>query len=197
MARTGDHAMASPPPSAPAGGKFFDALRTELESRARMLLAGASRHREGALTPDDLVQEALARILSNYDEASLRERPHPQLMALVWRTMRNIVIDESRKKAALLEDSKADDGPPSALANRADAAQPTPEEALVDERRTSAIRGELARLTPEERCFLTTVLDTDSVPAAQKKCGWPPKSPYYVLKKLMERLRDSLGEWAA
>lgn len=189
--------MASAAPSAPAGGKFFDALRAELESRARMLLAGASRHREGALAPDDLVQEALARILSNYDEASLRERPHAQLMALVWRTMRNIVIDESRKKAALLEDRKADDGPPSALASRADEAQPTPEEALVSQRRTSAIQGELARLTAEERCFLTTVLDTDSVPAAQKKCGWPPKSPYYVLNKLMERLRGSLGEWAA
>lgn len=189
--------MASAPPSAPAAGKFFDALRAELESRARMLLAGASRHREGALAPDDLVQEALARILSNYDEASLRARPHAQLMALVWRTMRNIVIDESRKKAALLDDPKADDGPAITLAARADEAASTPEEALLAERRTSAIQGELARLSPEERCFLTTVLETDSVPAAQKKCGWPPKSPYYVLKKLMERLRDSLGEWAA
>ena len=42
-----------------------------------------------------------------------------------------------------------------------------------------------------------TVLETDSVPAAQKKCGYPPKSPYYVLKKLLERMRGTLGEWAA
>lgn len=178
------------------GGKFFDALRFELESRARMLLAGASRHREGALSPDDLVQEALSRILSNYDEASLRERPHNQLMALVWRTMRNIVIDEGRKKAALLEDSKADDNPARGIEARPDG-QPDAETALIGEQRLAAVRTELAQLSPEERCFITTVLETDSVPAAQKKCGYPPKSPYYVLKKLLERLRGTLGEWAA
>ena len=185
--------MAAPPP-APAGGRFFEALRAELESRARMLLAGASRHREGALSPDDLVQEALARLLSNYDEASLRDRPHNQLMALVWRTMRNIVIDESRRKAALLEDSTSEDGPAAGLAGRADTTQQNPEDELLSERRTAAIRDALARLSAEEHCFITTVLDTDSVPAAQKRCGWPPKSPYYVLKKLMERLRGALGE---
>lgn len=192
--------MTSAPTSsaAPTGsGKFFDALRFELESRARMLLAGASKHREGALSPDDLVQEALSRILSNYDEASLRERPHNQLMALVWRTMRNIVIDESRKKAALLDDPKADDGPSRSLEARVDPTQVTAEEAMVGEQRETAVKEELARLLPEERCFIVTVLETDSVPAAQKKCGWPPKSPYYVLKKLLERLRGSLAEWAA
>jgi len=192
--------MTSAPTSsaAPAGAeKFFDALRFELESRARMLLAGASRHREGALSPDDLVQEALSRILSNYDEASLRERPHNQLMALVWRTMRNIVIDESRKKAALLDDPKADDGPSRGLEARVDPTQVDPEETLLGERRETAVKAELGRLSPEERCFITSVLETDSVPAAQKKCGWPPKSPYYVLKKLLDRLRGSLAEWAA
>lgn len=177
-------------------GKFFDALRFELESRARMLLAGASRNREGALSPDDLVHEALARILSNYDEPSLRARPHNQLMALVWRTMRNIVIDEGRKKAALLEDGRADDNPGRSIAGRPDEALDV-ETKLVAEGRDAAVRGELARLTPEERCFITTVLETDSVPAAQKKCGWPPKSPYYVLKKLLDRLKEALGEWAA
>ena len=188
-------------PSAPSGasppvGKFFDALRFELESRARMLLAGASRQREGALSPDDLVQEALSRILSNYDEASLRERPHNQLMALLWRTMRNIVIDEGRKKAALLEDERSDGQPARSIAGRPDE-HPDAESKLVTEQRDAAVQGELARLAPEERCFITTVLETDSVPAAQKKCGWPPKSPYYVLKKLLERMKDALGEWAA
>lgn len=181
----------------PPTDRFFQSLRAELESRARMLLSGASRHREGALSPDDLVQEALARLMSNYDEASLRERPKNQLMALVWRTMRNIVIDESRKKAALLEDPKADDGAaaPRSIASRPDEAA-SPADALGDKRRNDAVQAELQRLTPEERCFLSTVLDTDSVPAAQKKCGWPPKSPYYVLKKLLERLRDALSAWA-
>lgn len=182
-----------------AQGKFFVALRLELESRARMLLAGQSRHREGALSPDDLVQEALSRILSNYDEASLRERPHNQLMALIWRTMRNIVIDESRKKAALLTEDKPGANPGQStgtVATRHDAALVSPEEELLAERRQSAVQAELARLSPEERCFIQCVLETDSVPAAQKKCGWPPKSPYYVLKKLLDRLRPTLSEWA-
>lgn len=192
--------MTASPPAAGAApvGKFFDALRFELESRARMLLAGANRAREGALSPDDLVQEALSRILSNYDEASLRERPHNQLMALAWRTMRNIVIDESRKKAALLEDTKkGEDAPQRGLADRSDDGQAAADEAIAGEQRTSAVRGALDALSPEERCFITCVLETDSVPAAQKKCGWPPKSPYYVLKKLLERLRGTLAEWAA
>lgn len=185
-------------------GRFFVALRLELESRARMLLAGQARHREGALSPDDLVQEALSRILSNYDEASLRERPHNQLMALIWRTMRNIVIDESRKKAALLTEDKpsGDAGSSagarsgSAVTTRRDEATTSPEEDLLTERRQAAVQAELARLSPEERCFIQCVLETDSVPAAQKKCGWPPKSPYYVLKKLLDRLRPTLSEWA-
>lgn len=188
------------PTAAPiGGGKFFDALRFELESRARMLLAGQRRYREGALTPDDLVQEAMSRILSNYDEASLRERPHNQLMALLWRTMRNLVIDASRKKAALLDDPKPSDdgeGPARGVAAKADEAQATPEEALLAERRQAAVRAELERLSPEERCFVSTVLETDSVPAAQERCGWPPKSPYYVLKKLLERMRGALSEWS-
>jgi DNA-directed RNA polymerase specialized sigma24 family protein len=192
--------MIMPTPAPSEGGKFFDALRFELESRARMLLAGQRRYREGALSPDDLVQEAMSRILSNYDETSLRERPHNQLMALVWRTMRNIVIDASRKKAALLEDPRPDDSGDASssrvLASRADDAQASPEEALLGDRRQAAVQAQLGLLSPEERCFISTVLETDSVPAAQKKCGWPPKSPYYVLKKLLERLRGALEEWA-
>ncbi|MFO0744347.1 MAG: sigma-70 family RNA polymerase sigma factor [Myxococcota bacterium] len=184
------------PGSARPPGSFFDVLRHEMEVRARMLLAGASRHREGQLSPDDLVQEALAKLLASYDEASLRERPHNQLMALAYRTMRNLVIDGARKKAAVLaDDPDAKAGAAGAGKNasqRADELQSSPEEELLSAARLDAIRQALAGLDADERCFVNCVIETDSVPAAQKKCGWPPKSPYYVLKKLFERLRGAL-----
>ncbi|MCC6619979.1 MAG: sigma-70 family RNA polymerase sigma factor [Deltaproteobacteria bacterium] len=182
----------------PATGRdFFGSLRSELEMRARMLLAGASRHREGQLTPDDLVQECLGKLLASYDEASLRERPHNQLMALAYRTMKNLVIDAGRKKAAVLADEASSrTGLDKKVELRADPDARTPEEELAHAGRMQAMREALGGLSPEERCFVTCVIETDSVPAAQKKCGWPDKSPYYVLKKLFERLRGVIGEWA-
>jgi len=180
-----------------ATGQFFTALRAELEVRARMLLAGASRHREGRFVPDDLVQEALSKLLASYDEASLRERPHNQLMALAYRTMRNLVIDGARKKSAVLADERPDDqgGIGAQLAGRAaDPEQASAEDTLIHEARVGKMRGALAELDSNERCFIDCVMETDSVPAAQKKCGWPDKSPYYVLKKLFERLRGAVGE---
>ncbi len=189
--------MSAKPPRPAASGPFFDALKLELESRARMLLSGQSRSREGQSSADDLVQETLVRLLQSYDEASLRERPHNQLMALAWRTMRNILIDESRKKAALLEDTKPDEQNKSrSLATRADDSHVAVDESLTTTQRHEAVRRQLERLAPEERCFLSTVLETDSVPAAQKHCGWPPKSPYYVLKKLLDKLKLELAEWS-
>lgn len=189
--------MSATPPRPAASGPFFDALKLELESRARMLLAGQTRSREGQSTADDLVQETLLRLLQSYDEASLRDRPHNQLMALTWRTMRNILIDESRKKAALLEDTKPDEqNKQRSLATRPDDANVAVDESITTTQRAEAVRHQLDRLSAEERCFLSTVLETDSVPAAQKHCGWPPKSPYYVLKKLLDKLKLELAEWS-
>lgn len=180
-----------PSPTSP----FFDALKLELESRARMLISSQRRTREGQMSPDDLVQETLTRLLQSYDEKALRDRPHNQLMALAWRTMKNLLIDESRKKAALLEDPRGEDSPRRGLEAHPDPSAP-PDASLAEHQKHEAVQRELAKLSPEERCFLGTVLETDSVPAAQKRCGWPPKSPYYVLKKLLEKLRGELSEWA-
>lgn len=186
-----------PPPTTMPTSPFFDALKLELESRARMLNAGQKRTREGQMSADDLVQETLARLLQTYDEKALRERPHNQLMALAWRTMKNLLIDESRKKAALLEDPRPDGRDTrQGLASKPDATAP-PDEMMAEQEKHHAVQRELAKLSSEERCFLSTVLETDSVPAAQKHCGWPPKSPYYVLKKLLEKLRGELSEWAS
>ena len=171
---------------------FYDKLRAEMAVRARLLLAGKDRGKAGAMLPDDLVQEGLAKLMSAYDEASLRERPFNQLMALAYRTMRNLVIDQGRRKGAYLDGRRDED----------DRERPTPDYApladavLDDAERVSRLHAELGRLSPEERCFLTTVMATDSVPAAQKRCGWPPKSPYYVLRRLLTELRSALRDWA-
>ena len=180
------------------GTEFFASLRAELEVRARLLLGTGGRHREGRMTPDDLVQECLAKLLSSYDETSLRERPHNQLMALAYRTMKNLVIDQGRKKAAVLADdpnAREKGGPeaPPSLSGDVSAAA-SPEDQMLAAQRLQAMRQALEALAPEERCFVSCVIETDSVPAAQKKCGWPDKSPYYVLKKLFERLRGAVGE---
>lgn len=171
---------------------FFDHLQAEMAMRARLLLAGANRGKSGRLLPEDLVQEALAKLLNAYDEPSLRERPFNQLMALAYRTMRNLMIDQARRKTAYLEDG-GDDHLERPLPDDA----PLPDALLEDEQRSARLREQLTHLSPEERCFLTNVMATDSVPAAQKACGWPPKSPYYVLKKLLAQLREGLDERAA
>ncbi|TNF23383.1 MAG: hypothetical protein EP329_27640 [Deltaproteobacteria bacterium] len=170
--------------------EFYESLRTEMAMRARLLLAGKSRGKAGQMLPDDLVQEAMAKLMTAYDDASLRERPFNQLMALAYRTMRNLVIDQGRKKGAYLEDRRDDDEPARIVTDEG----PLADELLGAGQRVERVREELSRLAPEERCFLTQVMQTDSVPAAQKHCGWPPKSPYYVLKRLLTRLRHALRE---
>lgn len=170
--------------------EFYESLRTEMAMRARLLLAGKNRGKAGQMLPDDLVQEAMAKMMTAYDEASLRERPFNQLMALAYRTMRNLVIDQGRKKGAWLEDRRDDDEPGRVVTDQA----PLPDELLGAGERVERVRSEMAKLAPEERCFLTQVMQTDSVPAAQKHCGWPPKSPYYVLRRLLSQLRLALRE---
>jgi len=154
-------------------------------------LAGRARARAGALLEEDLVQEGLTRLLSSYGEADLRARSHDQLMSLAFRTMKNLVIDTARKKSEYLEAGKKDKNQRPGREPKSQA--PNPEIELGRARAVSAVRQQVAGLAPEERCFLETVLATDSVPAAQSHCGWPPKSPYYVLRKLMARLRGELA----
>ena len=170
--------------------EFYENLRTEMAMRARLLLAGKDRGKSGQMLPDDLVHEAMAKLMTAYDEASLRGRPFNQLMALAYRTMRNLVIDQGRKKGAWLENPRDDDDAARPVVDES----PQVDELMGSEQRVERVRSELARLRPEERCFLTQVMQTDSVPAAQKHCGWPPKSPYYVLRRLLSQLRHALQE---
>lgn len=158
--------------------------------RARLLVAGR-RSRSGPLLAQDLAQEALAKLLALYGEAGLRERAPASVYSLAWRTMKNLVIDESRRKRPLLHESDPDD-------ERGEPSPPDPgplqDEKLEKERRAARLRASLAELEPMERQFLLEVVERDSVPAAQAACGWPPSSPYYHLRRLMKVVRESLGE---
>ena len=164
---------------------FFLKLRRELELRARMLLAGRTSRR-GQLLPDDLVQDALAKLIATYGMEELKERSHDTLMSLGYRTMRNLMIDRGRKKSEDLEDAKDDDAPRRILPD----STPLSDERLDRMRRVAWVRSQLDELSEEERCFVTHVIEHDSVPRAQRHCGWPPKSPYYQLRLLFDRLRS-------
>ena len=167
---------------------FFNSLRGEMALRARLLLSGGGG-KAGRMMPDDLVQEALAKLLTAYGEESLCSREHNSLMALAYRTMRNLVIDQGRKKGAYLV---GDDEENERRTLQTVDSAPLADELTEQGTRALLVREALKGLEPAERCFILHVLETDSVPSAQKHCGWPPKSPYYQLRRLMDGLRDAL-----
>lgn len=169
-----------------AADPFFENLQAEMQLRARMLLGGRSR-KAGRMLADDLVQEGMAKLIQSYGSDSLRERGHDTLMSLAYRTMRNLVIDQGRKKGEDLEDGDEDRAP---RPGRIDAA-PLADATVDRARRITFVREQLAGLSSEERCFVKHVIEHDSVPGAQRACGWPPKSPYYVLRQLFDRLKSS------
>lgn len=141
------------------------------------------------MVPDDLMQDALTKMLTAYGEVGLRERSHDQLMSLGWRTMKNLLIDRTRKKTEQLKDPHGDDdNRPLDLADH----RPDAELDLSTRRRAAVVQQYMATLSSEERCFLSHVIETDSVPQAKEHCGWPPKSPYYVLRRLFSDMRDAL-----
>ena len=168
---------------------FYDKLRSEMALRARLLAAGR-RTKSGQLLPDDLVQEAMAKLLTAYGDEGLRARGHDQLMSLAYRTMRNLVLDQGRKKGAYLDADPQEGGRQRAALP---AVSPLADELSDAKTRSARVRDAVAGLSADEQCFLMKVLETDSVPKAQKLCGWPPKSPYYQLRRLFSDLRDVLG----
>jgi len=52
----------------------------------------------------------------------------------------------------------------------------------------------LLHLEPPERCFLWRVIfEQRAVHEAHELCGWPPRSPYFHYRKLLERVRELMG----
>jgi RNA polymerase sigma factor (sigma-70 family) len=149
----------------------YDALRPDLLRLARALLAG-SRVR---LEAEDLVQGVLARLLTA-DTSGVQSLRH-----FAYAMLKNLFLDEVRRHShrfEVLKDAPGDD------VRTAD-----PGHASIE------VADLLARLAPHERCFVCKVCFEElSVHEAQKQCGWPPRSPYYQLRLLLERLGTLMNE---
>jgi len=158
-----------------------------LRTLTQPLTAWAIRFaREGRVTsvdPQDLAQEAICRMVATYGADKLAATPGPVLRAIAWRSLRNMVVDESRKKGRRPTTGAIDD-----------VADPAPgiDAVVVQQQRAEQLQRALASLASEERAFVLAVMQLDSVPAAQKQVGWPQRSPYYQLKLIFERLRASV-----
>jgi RNA polymerase sigma factor (sigma-70 family) len=184
--------VTSLPRTGARGDPFWEHLLRELTSRARIVSASS----RGRFSPDDLAQETLTRLIQSYGEAELRARPDDQLMALAWRMLKNLAIDLTRKKSEVLDDARDDAAPRPEPVAPALGSAPSggADEHLDAERRRARARAALDGLPENERRFLEHVLESGSVPLAQRECGWPPKSPYYVLRKLLDGLAGKLGD---
>lgn len=180
-------AIAAHASSFPVASDLFGATPSWLRTLLQPLTAWSTRLvRQGRVTsvdPQDFAQEAICRMVAAYGEAKLAETPAPVLRAIAWRALRNMVVDESRKK-----------GRTPVREPVSDIIDPAPAiDALVVQQQSSdRLQVALATLASEERAFVMAVMQLDSVPAAQKQVGWPKRSPYYQLKLIFERLRTAM-----
>jgi len=157
----------------------FEALRPQLLGLARSVLAGARARVE----PEDLVQTVLAEIYAKLQQGT--EIRNPQAYANM--AIKNRALDEMRRFHNKYERA----WPP--LSEEAQPWEP-PDASAVAAEQDPALRDLLASLSPEERCFLwRVVFEERAVHDAQKLCGWPPKSPYFHYRKLLDRIRPLMG----
>lgn len=132
---------------------------------------------------DDLVQEAMRRLLEGARDLSKSERQERLASpALAYRVLQGIAIDALRRKSNRIEqlDSQSPDDVPR---EREDARRLPPDEVL-------GVWEIINQLDPGPRCFVCKlVLEGESICAAQAQCRWPDASPYYHWIKLQQRLR--------
>jgi DNA-directed RNA polymerase specialized sigma24 family protein len=153
----------------------FEALRPELLRLARALLRG-SRVR---LEPEDLVQTVLLRI---HAAAAAGKLAADSPRHFAFAALRNLFLDEVRRHSHQreLHDDKAGADRPDLRGHGASAVE---------------VADLLGRLEPHERRFLELVVFEEmGVGEAQAAAGWPPKSPYYHLRLLLERLARLMEE---
>lgn len=125
--------------------------------------------------PDDFVNDAFVKLRTT---PAFGTGDNP--MGYAFRVVKNLIIDHARRAARAAE--FAQHHPPRVLAELE--ASPTRLDAIA--RR--------AQLTAEERCMVfRKVFAGMSVVAAQKACGGPPGSPYYVLEKIYDKLAMAFG----
>jgi DNA-directed RNA polymerase specialized sigma24 family protein len=162
----------------PASSDFavFEALRADLLRLASTLLRG-SRVRTGA---EDLVQTVLTRVYTGLSSGSLALATIESPRHFAYAALKNHFLDEVKALRTRVETSlERVDGSPVVEPKAA----PAQESLLVEQ--------VLALLSVVEREFLVRVVFEEcSVEEAQRVCGWPPRSPYYHLKLLLERVRE-------
>jgi RNA polymerase sigma factor (sigma-70 family) len=148
----------------------FESLRPDLLRLAAAML----RHSRARTSADDLVQGTLTRIYGRLDAGTLRIDEVDSPRKFAYTTLRNLFRDE-------IKSSRAREEP---LEHAADTA------AGSDVRAGVELDELLKLLGDKERAFLVCVLlEERTVGEAQKECGWPERSPYYHLRRLLARLR--------
>ena len=132
---------------------------------------------------EDLVQAVLTEIYAKLKAGGTIRNPHSYANMAI----KNRLLDSVRRMSHKLEKSwprsDADDMSWEPADNRSVHPSLDPE-----------IRDVFARLAEGERCFLwRVVFEQHSVPTAQQMCGWPDKSPYFHLRRLLDGLRPHVG----
>jgi DNA-directed RNA polymerase specialized sigma24 family protein len=156
----------------------FEALHADLLRLARVLLRG-SRVRT---SPEDLVQGVLTRILAALRAGTLRADAIESPRSFAYASLRNLFLDEVKAHRTRFEES---------LEEATEAGAPPPARAAGGP--SLLVKQVLGRFEPKERCFLLRVVfEERSVTEAQTLCGWPPLSPYYQLRLLLDRAREML-----
>lgn len=157
----------------------FEQLRPQLLALARTVL----RNTRVRIEAEDLVQTVLTEIYGKLAEGTVIKNP----AAYACCAVKNRAVDEIRRFHNKFEREWP------ALGEEAQPWEPI-DPTAIDPERDPVLRDVLLALEPQERCFLwRVVFEQRSVHEAQELCGWPPKSPYFHYKKLLDRIRPMLG----
>lgn len=156
----------------------FEALRPQLLGLARALC----RRLRAKIDPEDVVQTVLTEIFAKLESG--HEIKNPKSYAN--QALKNRILDAVRRHAHQYEQ-------PFPESREGDPWEPGDPRSL-DPAADPELKELFEQLEPGERCFLwRVVFEQRSVPEAQRMCGWPEKSPYFHLRKLLERVRPLLG----
>ncbi len=166
-------------------------LQTTLSWCARRLARGTGPG--GSTSADDVVQDAITRLLDLHRREKAKrpdhrqpiaELPDEELRRYAIRTVTNRWFDLCRKHRARLDNE---------VAGRTAAA--TPGEAVLA-RLVALDRSLEHELDDEERHFLRRSLELGSAAQAQQDCGWSPGSPSnaaHRLKQIRMRLMERMA----
>jgi DNA-directed RNA polymerase specialized sigma24 family protein len=157
-----------------AGGldNAFEYLLPHLRTWATNLSHGLPAPRPD---PDDFVNDAFVKLRTT---PAFGAADNP--MGYAFRVVKNLIVDHARRASRAAE--LAQHYPPRVLA-----------ELETSPARLDAI-ARRAQLSADERCMVfRKVFVGMSVIAAQKACGGPPGSPYYVLEKIYDKLATAFG----